>query len=190
MTPAESDPSKTFRFSALIDPLFTAGPPDLGFQPRPGTLSAPEIRMAVADLAAHPSLPGPLTPERQALLEAAALLWHDHREKAHDAAQAREGDADFDLLHAVLHRREGDYPNAEYWFAEAGKHPCYVLLEALLQDDARLSEDAGLHRPWSPSDFVSRVRLQAGKAGREREALRLIQAAETRALAEWIFRSC
>lgn len=47
--------------------------------------------------------------------------WH----RAHDIAQDHEGDADFDWLHALCHRIEGDDWNAGYWYRRAGRerHP-------------------------------------------------------------------
>src|SRR5579862_1328236 len=69
----------------------------------------------------------PAPDERQRdLLHALALLWHDRLDAAHQLVQAREGDAEADLLHALLHRREGDYGNARYWFAQVGAHPLYA----------------------------------------------------------------
>ncbi|GDY11645.1 hypothetical protein LBMAG53_05230 [Planctomycetota bacterium] len=54
---------------------------------------------------------------------ALVLLWHDHLDAAHALVQAAEGDPDADLIHAWLHRREGDAANSRYWLREAGQHP-------------------------------------------------------------------
>lgn len=43
--------------------------------------------------------------------------WH----RAHDVVQAHEGEADCDLIHAHLHRQEGDTGNARYWYRRAGR---------------------------------------------------------------------
>jgi hypothetical protein len=52
-----------------------------------------------------------------------SALWHDKRgdwEKAHQLAQAVD-DADGALVHAYLHRKEGDLANAAYWYRRAGR---------------------------------------------------------------------
>lgn len=45
--------------------------------------------------------------------------WH----AAHDIAQAHEGEAAFDWLHALCHRIEGDAWNAGYWYRRADRAP-------------------------------------------------------------------
>ena len=55
-----------------------------------------------------------------ALLEA---LWHERRgnwTRAHEIAQDIES-AEAALVHAYLHRREGDLSNAAYWYRRASK---------------------------------------------------------------------
>lgn len=42
---------------------------------------------------------------------------------AHKLAQENEGHADFDWLHAMLHRIDGDTSNASYWYKSAGREP-------------------------------------------------------------------
>jgi hypothetical protein len=58
-------------------------------------------------------------------------LWHDARgswEKAHDSVQNEEGAAAA-LVHAYLHRKEGDGWNARYWYTRAGRKPFVGSLE-------------------------------------------------------------
>jgi LPS sulfotransferase NodH len=52
----------------------------------------------------------------QALLFAKDKNW----DAAHDIAQSNEGHADFDRIHALLHRIEGDEWNARYWYRKIG----------------------------------------------------------------------
>lgn len=50
-------------------------------------------------------------------------LWldaHGEWDAAHTAAQAAGG-RDGDWVHAYLHRKEGDDPNAGYWYRRAGR---------------------------------------------------------------------
>jgi hypothetical protein len=51
-------------------------------------------------------------------------LWWDAKgdwNKAHECAQADEGNPSCDWVHAYLHRKEGDASNARYWYGRAGK---------------------------------------------------------------------
>lgn len=67
------------------------------------------------------SLSRPVTPSGlPPLLEA---LWWDARgdwRRAHEMAQGIET-ADAALVHAYLHRKEGDLGNAGYWYRRAGR---------------------------------------------------------------------
>lgn len=60
-------------------------------------------------------------------------LWHDANgnwEAAHDIAQTQEGVQEYDLIHAYLHRKEGDNWNANYWYRRAkSKMPEVSLAE-------------------------------------------------------------
>jgi hypothetical protein len=52
-----------------------------------------------------------------------AALWHDARgdwNRAHDIAQEADNNAGA-WVHAYLHRKEGDLPNARYWYGRAGR---------------------------------------------------------------------
>jgi hypothetical protein len=58
------------------------------------------------------------------LAEPLLALWWDARGdwgRAHAQAQAAEGDAGADLVHAYLHRKEGDLANADHWYRRAGR---------------------------------------------------------------------
>lgn len=58
------------------------------------------------------------------LHRALQALWWDRKgdwNKAHECAQAAEGDPYCDWVHAYLHRKEGDASNAGYWYRRAGK---------------------------------------------------------------------
>lgn len=71
------------------------------------------------------------TPPQQ-LSHALQALWYDSKgdwSTAHQHAQAQE-DATGAWVHAYLHRKEGDLPNAAYWYRRAGKPVATTTLEA------------------------------------------------------------
>ena len=77
------------------------------------------------DSLANPEPPSGLSLALQA-------LWWDARgdwDKAHQRAQQRD-DTDGAHVHAYLHRKEGDQPNAEYWYRRAGVAPSVLTLDA------------------------------------------------------------
>ncbi len=50
------------------------------------------------------------------LIRAIDLALGGSWDEAHRVAQAQEGDATADWLHAVLHKIEGDNDNSRYWY--------------------------------------------------------------------------
>jgi hypothetical protein len=62
-------------------------------------------------------------PPQKASLALQGLWWarKGDWDRAHRCAQQREGDPDCDLVHAHLHRQEGDISNARYWYRRAGR---------------------------------------------------------------------
>lgn len=167
-------PAGSAAFWALID---TAGPPALDRGPRVRVQSAAVLAKAVAPVLAA------LPPVRRTAALGLAHLWHDDLDAAHGHCQAHEDDADCNYVHALLHRREGDFANAKYWFREVGVHPAYAAVAAAARDLglARLLVDGA----WDPAAGVD----ACAKAARSGDAAALIalQAAEFRALAVHLF---
>jgi hypothetical protein len=59
-------------------------------------------------------------------------LWHDAKgdwDAAHARAQEQD-DAAGAWVHAYLHRKEGDFANAGYWYRRAGRPAANEALEA------------------------------------------------------------
>lgn len=161
---------------SLID---TAGPAALDRGPRAGVAAAATLERALA-----PHLAG-MTSERRAAALALALLWHDDLDGAHQLCQAHEDDADCNYVHALLHRREGDFANAKYWFREVGTHPAYVLV-------ARAAAESGYPTlvtggVWRPAAMVDACAAAVGDDPAKQTALLRLQAAEFRALGTHLF---
>ncbi len=82
--------------------------------------------------------------------EAARCCWsgiwllYDFLDESHTLSQSLET-SEGSFWHAIMHRREGDFSNAKYWFRKVGLHPVYELLAA---EEICEADD------WSPFDFV------------------------------------
>ena len=63
------------------------------------------------------------------VLEALWYLRKGDWERAHAIVQQHEDEQDHALVHAHLHRIEGDLANARYWYGRAGKDASKVALE-------------------------------------------------------------
>jgi hypothetical protein len=104
-----------------------------------------------------------------ALIQSAALLWHDHMDESHNFSQDISS-ADGSFLHGIMHRREPDYSNAKYWFNRVGSHPSYPeILKRVtpLVTGTSLENLAGTE--WDAAAMVDAVSL--AKVGSEEYGL-------------------
>lgn len=69
----------------------------------------------------------------------AAWLLHDYLDESHRISQQIET-ASGSFWHGIMHRREGDFSNAKYWFRQVGRHAAF---EALGQRAAELAAERG-----------------------------------------------
>src|SRR5436189_4088681 len=90
--------------------------PELGPGPRRQVQPEAALNHAVEKLVGAAKL----SQEKEQIVRALILLWHDHLEAAHVIAQEIEN-ADGAFVHGIMHRREPDYGNAAYWFRRMGK---------------------------------------------------------------------
>jgi hypothetical protein len=140
---------------SFLETIETDDLPDLGPGPRAGVWPEADL-LAKADawLAANK-----LSARAAKLHRAAALLWHDHHEAAHAIAQD-DPSSEGSFLHAILHRREPDPGNAQYWFHRVGRHPVYGPLgkraTAYLEGDEfqRWRDLLVPGGQWAPDAFV------------------------------------
>lgn len=74
------------------------------------------------------------------LAEAVASALSGDWNAAHEIVQQDEQDEYACWIHAVLHRQEGDLPNAQYWYARCGRR----LRKAVPPHDELREIDAAL----------------------------------------------
>ena len=65
--------------------------------------------------------------ENFALVRGGLLYAIDALDEAHAFFQDAKGDLGA-YWHGMMHRREGDFENARYWFRRAGALPCFAAL--------------------------------------------------------------
>ena len=89
----------------------------------------------------------------------AIWLWHDFLDQSHQISQAIET-ASGSFWHGIMHRREGDFSNAKYWFRKVGSHDLYTTLGAAAetivaaQPDQQESLQLTDNGQWDPFQFV------------------------------------
>jgi len=61
-----------------------------------------------------------------------SALWYDAKGNWKEAHELAQDDAGFygSWVHAYLHRKEGDFDNADYWYRRAGREAPSVSVEA------------------------------------------------------------
>ncbi|MBD0381137.1 hypothetical protein [Paenibacillus sedimenti] len=106
-------------------------------------------------------------------IKAGLFLLNESLDKSHDIAQEITN-ASGSYWHALMHRMEGDYSNAKYWFNDVGHHPIFSnLIQCVsnylnVKDLAELDNEA-LHSKlevlitspvWNPCVFTDAVELQ------------------------------
>jgi len=119
-------------------------------------------------------------------------LWHNYLDESHQISQTIETSAG-SAWHGLMHRREGDFWNSNYWFARA--RDASLFEEAATEFDLLGFERAKLparfakllEGTWLPAEFTNEVeRVLQEKRQDEIEAALQLATAEWRAL----FRAC
>lgn len=114
-------------------------------QPDPQLRSALELATVEAAFAHAPLR------DRDMAACAIAGLWlaHDELDRSHTISQNVDTPTGA-FWHGVMHRREGDFSNAKYWFRRVGAHEVLGKLSASVADLAREHDAAEMARRLAP----------------------------------------
>jgi hypothetical protein len=132
------------------------------------------------------SQPAASDPDAQSML-AGLWLWHDWLDSSHVISQSIHS-ATGSFWHAIMHRREGDFSNAKYWFARCREHPVLRQMAPYAGDILNpLPADKMLLRlsrnGWDPDSFVDLVEEVHDRPGDSRQnAAVMLQKLEWRLL--------
>lgn len=125
--------------------------------------------------------------EMDAAVQAGLWLWHDFLDQSHTLSQGIET-PEGAWWHGIMHRREGDFSNAKYWFRRVGRHALFDSLAVHVNDVTR-EEPAdkqlfSLTRSgWDPSAFVDLCEAAHGRPDDPKYAVAVaVQQAEWRTL--------
>lgn len=135
-----------------VQPLFEVLPLDAAMPelcPKSGA-SAEHIAL-IAKLLTEPEIAA------RPALQSALWLYVDELDRSHSISQDID-DATGSYWHGIMHRREGDFPNAHYWFRKVGSHP--AIKELAGYDPRAFIDEAGESYPTNPSSLVELQRAE------------------------------
>jgi hypothetical protein len=125
---------------------------------------------------------------------AGVWLLHDYLDESHTISQGIDTTSG-SFWHAIMHRREGDFSNAKYWFRNVGQHPTFAALSerahvaASLRDaNASLGEMRLCDGDWDPFVFVDICHAVEHGETAARELCLDIQQAEWELLFDFCYR--
>lgn len=93
-------------------------------------------------------------------------LWHDALHESHEISQSLVSSTG-SFWHAIMHRREGDFSNAKYWYARCRNHPALKTIAVAVSSSmgnpiehevqSGVASDFTESDDWDPFDFVDLV---------------------------------
>ncbi|MGB1927104.1 MAG: hypothetical protein ACPHL6_11260 [Rubripirellula sp.] len=136
--------------------------------PLDGGVASTELKRQLLTLAnttwSHATLPG------RRLAESGLWLLAGELDLSHEISQSIDNDTG-SFWHGIMHRREGDFGNAKYWFRRAGDHP---VLQVIAENSGGKYAD--------PCDFVDSCQSAQRSSEEEVELCKSAQWVEWQAL--------
>jgi hypothetical protein len=150
----------------------------------------------LADLSDEALWPGQRVVDSNMADACRAGLWLRYHEldRSHEISQQIETSTG-SFWHGIMHRREGDYANAKYWFRRVGNHPIERNLTekvaAWLAEHPDVAELAPLAegRAWDPFRFVDLCQQATRRESRLAAPSLAIQGIEWRELFDFCYRA-
>lgn len=122
---------------------------------------------------------------------AALWLYGDDLDRSHRISQGLHG-REGSYWHGIMHRREGDFSNAKYWFRRVGPHPIHEALAGRARELARGGpEDVAFLREqpgWDASAFVDLCETACASDGGVGDLCREVQQQEWQLLFDYCHR--
>lgn len=124
--------------------------------------------------------------ENFALVRGGVLYAIDAIHEAHTIFQDAPGDLGA-YWHGMMHRREGDFENARYWFRRAGALPCFA---ALHRAAGEFSSVMARQPSWDPYLLTGECERARFGAAENATALARLQRTEFEGVFDYTWRQC
>jgi hypothetical protein len=147
---------------------------------RPDTGAEAALRKRPAEAAfAHVAMSGGRVTDANMAACCLAGVWllHDYLDESHKLSQNIDTPSG-SFWHSIMHRREGDFSNAKYWFRHVGRHPVFAALGQQLHVAT-----------WDPFAFVDLCESVSRGTSDARERCLDIQQAEWELLFDYCYQA-